>query len=428
MKAGFSAVAAAIAHLADANAALAGIQYDGRIIAALDNTGAATWVIFDSNTKLVTGAQQGGVVTPGVTVTISATNAITITTTDNELKNANEALNAISAFLTNQGLSVGTPYLAGSVWQIPTFYDLGNGIKIPAQTYTFSYPSGLTQNVTYYLNGDYANPQTATAGAYLSSVLASKGELVDINGVKTDISTLTTTKVESGRNYVVYSTVTNDAGKTLTGVVDTKVMDTKADFLTGNYTSAGEKISDVKFGTTDKTVNDGYYKVDIDGVVSYQKPGTVTVVADHVLVNDVLTAKADVKVVDKDLEIKDGYYERTFTSNVSALLNTTVGNLKVVSGNAVIEGGKIYGADGAKIEVVVTTAQPGFIAGGSSCKLIGTAGSVVIDSSYVSNAAITGDGSNELTFTAGSTCYGTATVTITLTSGVTAYTLTAANS
>ena len=427
VKTEFSSVSAAIAHLADANTALAGIQYDGRIIAALDNTGAATWVIFDSNTKLVTGAQQGGVVTPGVTVTIGAANAITITTTDNELKNANEALNAISAFLTNQGLSVGTPYLAGGVWQIPTFYDLGNGIKIPAQTYTFSYPSGLTQEVTYYLNGDYANPQTATAGDYLSSVLVSKGELVDINGVKTDISTLTTTKVESGRNYVVYSTVTNDAGKTLTGVVGTKVMDTKADFLTGNYTSAGEKISDVKFGTTDKTVSDGYYKVDIDGAVSYQKPGTVTVVADHVLVNDVLTAKADVKVVDKDLEIKDGYYERTFTADVDALLNTTVGDLKVVSGKAVIQDGKIYGADDAKIEVVVTTAQPGFIAGGTSCTLTGSTG-VVIDSNYVSNAAITGDDTNELTFTAGSTCYGTATVTITLTGGVTNYTLTAANS
>ena len=429
VKTEFSSVSAAIAHLADANTALAGIQYDGRIIAALDNTGAATWVIFDSNTKLITGAQQGGVVNPNVDITIDAYNNITVETTD-EYLTINAALEQIKAYFENLGLYVGTPYLAGGVWQIPTFYQMGD-IRVPAQTYKFA-PADLDQYVTYYVNGDYTDPQTKAYGTTLSSIFGSNCMYVDVDGTRTAVGDLTSDDVvKSGANYVTYSTIKNAANQTLTGIVGTKVADAQSNFLTGTYLHDGtyQEVATYEFpaANTLTTVDDGYYKVDKDRVVSYQKPGTVSVTADHVLVNDVLTAKADVKVVDKDLVIKDGYYERTFTADVDALLNTSVGDLKVVSGNAVIEGGKIYGADGAKIEVVVTTAQPGFIAGGTSCTLTGSTG-VVIDSNYVSNAAITGDDTNELTFTAGSTCYGTATVTITLTGGVTNYTLTAANS
>ena len=147
--------------------------------------------------------------------------------------------------------------------------------------------------------------------------------------------------------------------------------------------------------------------------------------ADHALVNDVLTAKADVKVVDKDLVIKDGYYERTFTATLDDFKNTDIGDMTVVSGNAVIQDGKIYGQDGAKIEVTVTTVDPGFIAS-ASCKLTGSTG-VAIANHYTTNGTISGGGSNELTFSPSSTNYGTATVTITLTPGVTTYTLTATN-
>ena len=148
--------------------------------------------------------------------------------------------------------------------------------------------------------------------------------------------------------------------------------------------------------------------------------------ADHALVNDVLTAAADVKVVDKDLVIKDYYYERTFTATLDDFKNTSIGDMTVVSGNAVIQDGKIYGQDGAKIEVTVTTTAPGFIAG-TSCKLTGSIGVAIADH-YTTNGTILGGGSNELTFSSGSTNYGTATVTITLTSGETAYTLTDTNS
>ncbi len=60
VKTEFTSVEAAKNYLADANTDKAGLQYKGRIIAALDSTGAATWVLFISDTKLTTGSQQDG--------------------------------------------------------------------------------------------------------------------------------------------------------------------------------------------------------------------------------------------------------------------------------------------------------------------------------------------------------------------------------
>lgn len=60
VKTEFSSVSAAISHLADADTSVSGMQYDGRIIAALDSRGAASWVLFISDTPLKTGSQAGG--------------------------------------------------------------------------------------------------------------------------------------------------------------------------------------------------------------------------------------------------------------------------------------------------------------------------------------------------------------------------------
>ena len=60
VKTEFSSVSAAISHLADADTSVSGMQYDGRIIAALDSRGAASWVLFISDTPLNTGSSQGG--------------------------------------------------------------------------------------------------------------------------------------------------------------------------------------------------------------------------------------------------------------------------------------------------------------------------------------------------------------------------------
>ena len=63
VKTEFATVEAAKNYLADANPKAPGLQYNGRIIAALDSTGAATWVLFINNEGLTTGGEgnQGNV-------------------------------------------------------------------------------------------------------------------------------------------------------------------------------------------------------------------------------------------------------------------------------------------------------------------------------------------------------------------------------
>ena len=434
VKTEFDSVEAAISRLADANTATPNVlDYDGRIIAVLNSNGTAAWVVFDNDSMLTTGTSQGGsVVTPGVEVTINASNEVSVKTTDKHLEN-DEALDAVLAYLRGLGLTVGTPRLVGGIYQIPTFYTLGD-YQIPADTYKFDL-SDLNQFVTYYVNGDYSDPQTKTEGTALSSIFGSSCMELGYNGKRVAVGDLGTAKVTSGTNYTMYSTIQKSPTETLTGVVGTKVVDTDADFLDGTYldeSGTKKEIATYEFPAASSVTNvtDNYYKVTIDhGTPDYKQPGdAITVAADYALVNGVVTAKADVKVVDKDLVIKDGYWKRTFTyTGLSDFQNTTIGDMTVVSGDVVVDNdtNEIYGKDGAKVAVTVTTVDPGFVAG-ASCTLKGSTG-MTITGDYTTSGTITGSGTATLSFSSGSTNYGTATVTITLTSGETTYTLTATN-
>ena len=424
----YDSVEEAYNDLADADPSDGTLDFKGRIVAVLNSQGVAEWVYIYSLTP-VTSGNQGGITTPGVQVTIDSSNNIKVTTTDKHIT-TEEALENIIAHLEGMGLTVGTPRLidgglSPDYYDIPTFYTVGD-IQIPATTYRFTLNGTyFVQNVTISVNGV---SDTVRYGTTLASHFSTGCMYVEYNGNRVKVSDLGTATVTSGTSYTTYSEVKNAAGVIKIGVVGTKVVDAYPGFLEGNYFSDGKPVADYKFpaATSETVVDDGYYKVDKYGTVTYQKPGAVAISADHALVNDVLTAAADVKVVDKDLVIKDYYYERTFTATLDDFKNTSIGDMTVVSGNAVIQDGKIYGQDGAKIEVTVTTTAPGFIAG-TSCKLTGSIGVAIADH-YTTNGTILGGGSNELTFSSGSTNYGTATVTITLTSGETAYTLTDTNS
>ena len=421
VKTEFTSVEAAKNYLADADPKAAGLQYSGEIIAALDSTGAATWVLFISKTPLNTGAQGGGVVTPGVTVTIDASNQITVTTTDKVLS-VDEALKAIETFLTNRGLVVGTPYLAGGVYQIPTFYDLGNGIKVPAQTYTFN-PSSLTQTVTFYVNGDYANPKTATANAVLSSALNGEGKYVDIDGTKTLISSLTTTKVESGRNYVVYSEVKNAAGETLIGVVGTKVVDTKADFLAGTVLVDKTPVNTVTFPktATTKELYDGYYMVTKNGSpYAKQKGDSITFAGDYALINGVMTSVTPAPTVTGDMEIVDGYYKLTVTDAATAVIDSYAW-----AGDKVVKSGNDCYAQAGDATLTITTKE---ITGTSSPKLtVGGTGATLTSAKFGTSNMSTPItvSSNDITFKNGETwASGTITVKLAVADGQEAVTLT----
>ena len=368
VKTEFSSVSAAIAHLADADPVKTGIQYNGRIIAALDNTGAATWVIFDSNTKLTTGAQQGsGVVTPGVSFTIDpTTHAITVNTTDKVLT-SQQAVAEIVNYLTQSGLVVGTPYKTGTdAWNIPTFYDLGNGIQIPATTYTFAGASAMTQTISIYVNG--VKKENVDPTDNLATVLFGEGKYV--GDKTTTIASQTAVYPVSGRNYVVYSEIQNTAGKTLTGVVGTKVVDTDATFLAGTYTASGaQKTSDVTFPKAAATtaVNDGYYQVKVNGTDYYITSADNIDVGStgYAMVDDVIMPYTAIEGgamhATKDMVITTGYYKLTFTDAATPIGGTASWSDKVVE-----QDGKYYAQAG---KVTLTISDAAFTVDASNTKL-----------------------------------------------------------
>ena len=61
VKTEFTSVGAAISHLVDADDDVDGMQYEGKIFAVLNSNGSAAWIVFDSETPLVTG--EGGIIT-----------------------------------------------------------------------------------------------------------------------------------------------------------------------------------------------------------------------------------------------------------------------------------------------------------------------------------------------------------------------------
>ncbi len=61
VKTNFTSVRAAISHLVDADDDVDGLQYEGKIFAVLNSNGSAAWIVFDSETPLITG--EGGIIT-----------------------------------------------------------------------------------------------------------------------------------------------------------------------------------------------------------------------------------------------------------------------------------------------------------------------------------------------------------------------------
>ena len=109
VKTEFNSVAAALAHLADFDTTVDGLQYEGEIVAAIDGRGAATWVVFYNYTKLTTG-NQGGTGLGQVTgyVSIDNTNWMTVLK-DGATPTADECIKLITAELSKKGTLIGNP-------------------------------------------------------------------------------------------------------------------------------------------------------------------------------------------------------------------------------------------------------------------------------------------------------------------------------
>ena len=260
----------------------------------------------------------------GITVSYNASNEITVTSTGKKI-DVDDALAAIKADLTDKGYTDIT--ITETAANDFTIKATKNGIT---RTYTFD-GSNLANKVVIKING----VETAVAvGTKVSGLTAYGQYMKDKNtGVDaTDYVALASCAakdhvLKNGDSYTLYSKVTStvDSSKVAYGVVGTEV---PAGILAGNYAAiSGKKvaIADVTFGTADATIDDGYYKVTLNGTESYQKAGTVSVTGDAAMVNGTLTAvTGTVTVVDKDLTIVDGYFKLTETFTDLDKLGTIV--------------------------------------------------------------------------------------------------------
>ena len=255
--------------------------------------------------------------------------------------------------------------------------------------------------------------------------MTGEGTKVDINGTKTLITDLpATTLVESGKNYVVYSTVTNAASETLDGVVGTKVVDTKADFLSGTILNDATltPVGDVTFDATNKIVADGYYKVTKNSR-SYAKQlgDPITFSGDYALINDVMTSVTPTPpTVTGDMEIVDGYYKLVVTDATPSVVDSYVW-----SGDTVVKVGNDYYAQAGDATLTITTKQIAPAGASDDVLTIGGLGASLtgakFDTSNVSTPiSVSG---NTITFKDGET-WASGTITVELTVGSGAYTVT----
>ena len=208
-------------------------------------------------------------VTPGVTVTIGANNAITVTTEDKVLSE-NQALNAIVDYLENMGLTVGTPYLANNIWQIPTFYTVGD-LKIPAQTYTWN-PNALNNTITVFVNGAEVTVDSGDKLSDLNTVDGNKyqGAFVKLaDGTYAALSTQTSTELKSGQAITLYGEVTLNGTKQYGKIGD--AVELKGNYYTADSTNYAA-VSGVKYTAAAQTIADGYYKVEIFNNTGTQEP------------------------------------------------------------------------------------------------------------------------------------------------------------
>ena len=281
-------------------------------------------------TVYVEGTGTGTVqVNPNVTVVIGADNVITVKTKDKVLTTS-EKLEAIVDHLKNLGLAVNTPYLSDGKYVFNTFYDLGNGMKIPAQTYTFDPENAGAQEITIKINGKDVSVANGTKISDLDTLdKTGYGKYLDDKGTSVNDSDRV---LKSGDVIDLYGKVTLN-GKDQYGKIGSAVA------LDGNYYTTDNtkyvSVKDVKFGVQDLVINDGYYKVDVynntetvdEKATGYYKAGDVTFNVGNgtgfIVSTDggktyqyqAGTTNATVTVKDSDLIVKKGYVKVDYTTS-----------------------------------------------------------------------------------------------------------------
>ena len=276
-------------------------------------------------TVYVEGTDSGNVpVNPNVTVVIGAGNVITVETKDKVLTTP-EKLEAIVDHLKNLGLAVNTPYLSDGKYVFNTFYDLGNGMKIPAQTYTFDPENAGAQKITVKINGKDVSVANGTKISDLDTLdKTGYGKYLDDKGTSVNNSDRV---LKSGDVIDLYGKVTRN-GEDQYGKIGSAVA------LNGNWYNEGKTSykavsgANVTYTVADQTINDGFYKVQIDSenpqyytatdphkFTALSSTGTGFIVSEDGGKTWTYVAGKELTTSNKDLEIKKDYVKVSYTTS-----------------------------------------------------------------------------------------------------------------
>ena len=276
-------------------------------------------------TVYVEGTDSGNVpVNPNVTVVIGAGNVITVETKDKVLTTP-EKLEAIVDHLKNLGLAVNTPYLSDGKYVFNTFYDLGNGMKIPAQTYTFDPENAGAQKITVKINGKDVSVANGTKISDLDTLdKTGYGNYLDDKGTSVNNSDRV---LKSGDVIDLYGKVTRN-GEDQYGKIGSAVA------LNGNWYNEGKTSykavsgANVTYTVADQTINDGFYKVQIDSenpqyytatdphkFTALSSTGTGFIVSEDGGKTWTYVAGKELTTSNKDLEIKKDYVKVSYTTS-----------------------------------------------------------------------------------------------------------------
>lgn len=149
VKSEFASVDAALAHLADADTTVDGLQYNGEIVAAIDSRGAATWVLFWNYTELVAGNQNTGRFDlTDFEVRLNTLNNSLTVHKDGGFPTVDEAMKAVSQWLTdNKGTVVDVKWVAGSP---AGHYEFTVEYTVANLTYKTIYTMGTVQSTDLF--------------------------------------------------------------------------------------------------------------------------------------------------------------------------------------------------------------------------------------------------------------------------------------
>ena len=272
------------------------------------------------------GSTNGGTVSPDVKVTINSDKTITVTT-ENKTLTTSQAVTEITNYLKNQGYELGTVKELGGKYVFPVYERIGNDL-VKVDDYTFD-PSSLdqSQNITVTINGKSVTVKNGTKMSDLDTLDDGYGKYLDDKGTSVNNSDRV---LKSGDVINLYGKVTLN-GKDQYGKIGSAVE------LSGNWYNEGKTSyadykavsgAKVTYTVADQTINDGFYKVQIDAehpqfytaadpheFTQLKDSGTGFIVSEDNGNTWNYVKGSNLTTSNKDLMIQKGFVEITYTQS-----------------------------------------------------------------------------------------------------------------